>query len=48
MAMASCYTESVFCERIVYGTLHNILFYLVGTAGFEPATHGLKGRCSTD
>ena len=23
-------------------------FYLVGTAGFEPATHGLKGRCSTD
>ena len=27
---------------------HNTLFYLVGTAGFEPATHGLKGRCSTD
>ena len=26
----------------------NYLFYLVGTAGFEPATHGLKGRCSTD
>ena len=43
--MASCYTESVFCERIVYGTLHKILFYLVGTAGFEPATHGLKGQC---
>ena len=25
---------------------YNILFYLVGTAGFEPATHGLKGRAS--
>ena len=27
---------------------YNMLFYMVGTAGFEPATHGLKGRCSTD
>ena len=23
------------------------LFYLVGRAGFEPATNGLKVRCST-
>ena len=35
------------CYGIIY-TLYKFLFYLVGTAGFEPATHGLKGRCSTD
>jgi hypothetical protein len=23
-------------------------FYLVGWAGIEPATNGLKGRCSTN
>ena len=23
---------------------YNMLFYMVGTAGFEPATHGLKGQ----
>ncbi len=41
-------TKSDVARKESRQTLHNSLFCMVGTAGFEPATHGLKGRCSTD
>jgi hypothetical protein len=30
------------------GDNRSTIFYLVSRAGFEPATHALKGRCSTN
>ena len=50
LLLACKQVEQKWSEKAIWSAIHycNILFYMVGTAGFEPATHGLKGRCSTD
>ena len=36
------------CQKERLFALSNLLCFLVSAAGFEPATHALKGHCSTN